>query len=59
MLVKDHNKKSTIMDGNFYSAGNFAYSLRVALFKEHFALSESEAEDPLNSQMLNKIHNQA
>ena len=38
--------------------GEFAWTLRNALYQEHFALTEEEAKDPMRPQLLSLLKNQ-
>eukprot|EP00828_Plagiopyla_frontata_P004892 TRINITY_DN11876_c0_g1_i1.p3 TRINITY_DN11876_c0_g1~~TRINITY_DN11876_c0_g1_i1.p3 ORF type:complete len:125 (-),score=15.77 TRINITY_DN11876_c0_g1_i1:162-536(-) len=43
------------MNGFSQQVSYFAYTLRVSLFQEHFALSEEEVVDPLSDKLLHEI----
>ena len=48
MVVEDKSKINTRMNGKLWEAGAFAYNLRMALYQEHFAMSEKECIDPVS-----------
>jgi phospholipase D1/2 len=59
MVIEDEKMVTSRMDGEFYLASRFAFSLRKALYMEHFGLTEPEVLDPLSPDMNLEITRQA
>ncbi|EAR88634.2 phospholipase d1 (macronuclear) [Tetrahymena thermophila SB210] len=59
MIVEDTKKVSCKLNGKYVMLNQFAHTFRMSLYQEHFGLTESEAEDPLNPQLLSLISERA
>ena len=47
MIIEDEDLIPSKMNEEEWKAGNFAYNLRVSLFKEHFGMTDQELQDPI------------
>ncbi|KAL4487944.1 hypothetical protein ABPG72_022804 [Tetrahymena utriculariae] len=59
MIVEDTKKVSCRLNGKYVMLNQFAHTFRMSLYQEHFGLTEQQAEDPLNSQLLSLISERA
>eukprot|EP01016_Furgasonia_blochmanni_P054772 TRINITY_DN9067_c0_g1_i3.p1 TRINITY_DN9067_c0_g1~~TRINITY_DN9067_c0_g1_i3.p1 ORF type:complete len:270 (+),score=60.57 TRINITY_DN9067_c0_g1_i3:109-810(+) len=55
ICVQDSKPLDVKMNGDNYAAAEFAHSLRVNLFMEHFGLAESALADPLSDELWKSI----
>jgi phospholipase D1/2 len=56
MVIEDEKVRIVNMEGKDFPAAEFAHTLRLEIFKEHFGLSEPELIDPLSEEMHNLIN---
>ncbi|KAL4469400.1 hypothetical protein ABPG74_004653 [Tetrahymena malaccensis] len=59
MIVEDTKKVSCRLNGKHVMLNQFAHTFRMSLYQEHFGLTEQQAEDPLNPQLLSLISERA
>ena len=61
VMINEHPKLNSKMDGKDYKAANFAYTFRVNLFAEHLGLDPNNSIlfDPLSDEFLRLVQNTA
>jgi phospholipase D1/2 len=61
VMINEHAKLNTKMDGKDYIASNFAYTFRVNLFAEHLGIDPKDPilSDPLSDKFLDLVRNTA
>ena len=61
VIINEHQKLNTKMDGKDYKAANFAYTFRVNLFAEHLGVDPKNSilSDPLSDEFLKLVQNTA
>ena len=61
VMINEHPKLMSKMDGKDYKAANFAYSFRVNLFAEHLGIDPNNniLADPLSDDFLHLVQNTA
>ena len=61
VMINEQKKLKSIMDGQAYTAANFAFTFRVNLFAEHLGLNPKDKIliDPLSDEFLNLLINTA
>ena len=61
VMINEHPKLNTKMDGKDYKAANFAYTFRVNLFAEHLGVDPKNSilSDPLSDEFLKLVQNTA
>ena len=61
VLINESKRLDSIMDGQKYTAANFAYTFRVNLFAEHLGVDPNNQilKDPLSDEFLKLVQNTA
>ena len=61
VMINEHPKLNSKMDGKDYKAANFAYTFRVNLFAEHLGVDPKNSilSDPLSDEFLKLVQNTA
>lgn len=48
MIVEDTKKVPSKMNGKYVMLSEFAHTMRISLYEEHFGLNAVEADDPMD-----------